>query len=330
MKRTLSLILFLSLLLVMLFSTSALAQSDWPAGKNITMICPWSAGGGSDLGVRILVPFLEKELNTSITVINPTGGSGWVGWEQLLAAEADGLTLSLVNWPTLMPGYLDPSYGRSYNLDNFQLLANQVSDDSVIAINKDETRYKTLPEFIEYAKDNMVTFGTTGNGTDDHILMNKINDALGIDLVQVPSSGWADNSAAIQGGHIDATAANVGEVKTLLENNEIIVLCVFATEPNPLLPQVPTFDSFGLTDKSIINASQRGFATKAGIDQAVLDKLIAAFEAAITNEEHIQEMAKLGLKVDYIAPDDYKTLLKSEEATLLSMADIMGWDIKKD
>lgn len=330
MKKKLALTLTLVLLISIIGASTTLAQSDWPAGKNITMICPWSAGGGSDLGVRILVPYLEKELGTKITVINPTGGSGWVGWEQLLAAEADGLTLTLVNWPTLMPGYLDPSYERSYNLDNFQLLANQVSDDSVIAINKDETRYTTLPEFITYARENVVTFGTTGNGTDDHILMNKLNDALGIELLQVPSSGWADNSAAIQGGHIDATAANVGEVKTLLENDEIIVLCVFANEPNPLLPDVPTFDSFGLTDKSIINASQRGFATKAGVPQTVVDRLVDAFNAAINNEQHIQEMAKLGLKVDYIAPEAYKSLLVQEEATLLGMADIMGWDIKKD
>lgn len=41
---------------------------DYPAGKTITMICPWSAGGGSDNGVRMLVPYLEKELNTTITV----------------------------------------------------------------------------------------------------------------------------------------------------------------------------------------------------------------------------------------------------------------------
>ena len=299
---------------------------DYPAGKTITMICPWSAGGGSDNGVRMLVPYLETELNTTITVINPTGGSGWVGWEQMLKAPADGLTISLVNWPTLMPGYLDPSYNRDHSLDDFTLIANHVTDDCVIAINKDETRYTTAEEFFEYAKTHEVTFGTTGNGTDDHILMCKLNDALGLNLVQVASSGWADNNAAIQGGHIDATAANVGEVMNPSKNGEMIVLCVFAEEENPLLPGVPTFDSLGLCDKSIVNSSQRGYAVKAGTDPQIVEILSKAFENAITNSEHVEEMgSKLGLKVDYIPSDEYTAEVKEQEQTLIGMSDIMGW-----
>lgn len=306
---------------------SAQQGTTYPNGKTITLICPWSAGGGSDNGVRMLVPHLEKELGTSITVINPTGGSGWVGWEQMLKADADGMTVSLVNWPTLLPGYLDPGYGRDYTLDNFQLIANHVTDDSVIAVKKDETRYTTAQEFFEYAKNNEITFGTTGNGTDDHILMCKLNDAMGTQLVQVASSGWSDNSAAIQGGHIDATAANVGEVANLMADGELIVLCVFAEEENPLLPGVPTFDSLKLCDTSIINSSQRGYAVKAGTDPAVVEILEKAFETAITNSEHAAEMEKLGLKTDFIGAEAYTELIKEQEQTLIGMADIMGWDL---
>ena len=307
-------------------ASSGSGSADFPGGRTITMICPWSAGGGSDNGVRMLVPYLEKELGTSITVINPTGGSGWVGWEQMLAADADGLTISLVNWPTLMPGYLDPSNGRSYNLDSFQLIANHVTDDGVIAINKDETRYTTAEEFFAYAKENDVTFGTTGPGTDDHILMEKINAALGTKLVQMPSKGWADNNAAIQGGHIDATAANVGEVANGYANGDLIVLCVFAEEENPLLPGVPTFNSLGLCEQSIVGSSQRGYAVKAGTDPAIVAVLEKAFENAITNPEHVQQMAdQFGLRVDFIGSEEYTKLIKEQEATLIGMSDIMGW-----
>lgn len=301
-------------------------EVSYPNGKTITLICPWSAGGGSDNGVRMLVPYLEEELGTTITVINPTGGSGWVGWEQMLHADADGMMISLVNWPTLLPGYLDPAYGRDYTLDDFQLICNHVTDDCVIVINKDETRYTNAEEFFEYAKNNEVTFGTTGNGTDDHILMCMLNDALGTNLVQVASSGWADNNAAIQGGHIDATAANVGEVANLAADGEVIVLCVFASEENELLPGVPTFDSLGLCDSNIVNSSQRGYAVKAGTDPAIVAILEDAFEKAITNAEHEEEMKKLGLKVDFIGSEDYTTLIKEQEQQLISMSDVMGWD----
>ena len=299
---------------------------DYPGGETITLICPWAAGGGSDVGVRMLVPYLEKQLNTAVTVTNPTGGSGWIGWEQMLQGDADGLTISLVNWPTLMPGYLDPAYERDRSLDDFQLIANQITDDCVIAINKDETRYTTAEEFFEYAKTHEVTFGTTGFGTDDHILMCKLNDALGTQLVQVASTGWADNSASIQGGHIDATAANVGEVATLMESGELIVLCVFAEEENALLPGVPTFDSLGLCDTSIINSSQRGYAVKAGTDPAIVEILEEAFEAAINDPELVAALEETGLRTDFIPSAEYTELIKQQEQELIGMSDIMGWE----
>lgn len=330
MKKLLALFLALVLCLSLAACSSAESSSGnaaaYPGGKTITMMCPWSAGGGSDSCVRLLVPYLEEELGATITVINPTGGSGWVAWEQLLNGKADGLTITQVNWPTLMPGYLDPSFGRDYGLDDFQLLANQVTDNNVIAINKDETRFTTAEEFFEYAKNNEVTFGTTGNGSDDHILMCKLNDALDLNLVQVAASGWADNNAAIQGGHIDATAGNVGEVYNAVANGDMIVLCVFSEEEDPFLPGVPTFNSLGLCEQSITNSSQRGFAVKGGTDPEIVATLEAAFEKAINNPDHIAEMAELGMLIDYIGAEEYTELMKQEEQTMIGMSSIMGWE----
>lgn len=101
MKKLLA--LFLALVLCLSLAACGSAESSsgntsaYPGGKTITMMCPWSAGGGSDSCVRLLVPYLEEELGATITVINPTGGSGWVAWEQLLNGKADGLTITQVN-----------------------------------------------------------------------------------------------------------------------------------------------------------------------------------------------------------------------------------------
>lgn len=112
----------------------------------------------------------------------------------------------------------------------------------------------------------------------------------------------------------------------LAAQGEIIVLCVFADEENPLLPGVPTFNSLGLTDVSLVGSSQRGYAVKAGTDPAIVEALEAAFEAAITNPDHVAEMAKLGLKVDFIGSAEYTDLIKEQEETLIGMSDIMGWE----
>ncbi|MGE4352967.1 MAG: tripartite tricarboxylate transporter substrate-binding protein [Oscillospiraceae bacterium] len=301
--------------------------SDYFKGENVTLIVPWSAGGGSDTGARKLIPYVEDILGCTITVENLTGGSGWVGWEKLLTGDTDGKTWAMVNWPTLFPGYLNPDYNRNYNLDSFQLIANHVTDWSVIVINKDETRFSTMEELVDYAKNNITTFGTTGSGTDDHILMLKLNDVLGTQFEMVASNGWSDNNAAIQGGHIDVTAANVGEVYSLVNDGTLKVLCVFSNDPVELIPDVPVFNSLGITDTSITNSSQRGFAMKAGVDPGIVKVVQDAFDQAINNPSHIEEMYALGLAVDYMNAEDYRVHLVNDEKDILGMADIFGWNI---
>ena len=143
-------------------------------GKNVTMIVPWVAGGGSDNGARLLVPYLEKELGCTITVTNPSGGSGWVGWNQLLKAKPDGLTVSMINTPPIIAGYLNPAMKRKNTLKDFKFIANHVTDDNVIAINKDEKRFSDMKSMVEYAKTHELTCGTTGIGSDDSVLMIKL------------------------------------------------------------------------------------------------------------------------------------------------------------
>lgn len=63
------------------------SDGGWQPERSITMLVPWSAGGGSDLAVRTLVPYLEDDLGVSITVVNSTGANGWIAWNELLNSD---------------------------------------------------------------------------------------------------------------------------------------------------------------------------------------------------------------------------------------------------
>ena len=70
-------------LLMTLTIPSAIA-ADFPA-KDITMICPWSAGGGTDTLARALVKNAKQYFGVNVNVVNKTGGMGAVGmggWRQ--------------------------------------------------------------------------------------------------------------------------------------------------------------------------------------------------------------------------------------------------------
>ena len=74
---------------------AAPAFAEFPE-RPVSMIVPWSAGGGTDAIARMLANGLEKELGQPINVINRTGGAGVIGHTEIANAAPDGYTIGLI------------------------------------------------------------------------------------------------------------------------------------------------------------------------------------------------------------------------------------------
>lgn len=297
----------------------------WQPKKSITIICPWSAGGGSDVGIRLLVPYLEEELGVAVNVVNKTGANGWMAWNELLQAKPDGYTIAQLNLPTLYSGYLDPQQKRDVTLDDFKVLANQVSDWGTMVIRKGDDRFSTAEELIEYAKTTELTAADNGVGTNKHMQTVSLTNALPeLKLVPIHQGGWSESYASLLGGHIDIGWGSVGEVLSAYEAGEVEVLCVFAPERSEFMPDVPTFNELNMGFEMLAPAD-RGFVLPAGVDDAVYDRLVEAFGNAIQNPGHIEELNKMGLAVNYIGGADYEAYVIENEQVVKDMAEAMGW-----
>lgn len=210
---------------------NAASQSGaWNPDRSITMLVPWSAGGGADLSVRTLVPYLEDDLGVSITVVNSTGANGWIAWNELLNADPDGYTIAQMNIPTVYSGYMDPQQNRDNTLDDFALVANEVSDWGCLVVKAGDDRFSDLESFIAYGMENELLAGDNGVGTNKHLVAEDLKSQItGLNLTSVHQAGWSDTYAAILGGHIDCGWGSIGETLQAYEDGEVDILCVFAT-----------------------------------------------------------------------------------------------------
>lgn len=303
-------------------NSSGSTASEYPNGP-IKVIVSYSAGGSSDIGARVLMKYVEDELGVPVVVENKPGAGGWVGWEELLNAEPDGNTIALINTPNLMTGYLDPTTGRDESLESFELIANHITDPGVIAVNKDDDRFNSIEDVIEYAKENPTTTTSTGALGDDHIASLKLNKNLGTQFNAVHNGGAGESVTAVLGGHVDILFANVGDVTTLYNDKEIKVLGVMSDERSTLLPDVPTLAEEGYD--GVVSSSSRGYAAPKGVDEEVMKVLRDAFEKAITNEEQIKKVEDTGLQVDYQNSEEYLEFLKEEENGIKEISDLLGW-----
>lgn len=298
---------------------------NWPTG-NITMIVPWGAGAGNDLCARNLVPYLEEELGVSITVVNEPGANGWIGWNDLLSQDADGNTISIINLPTVFSGYMDPQQNRSENADSFMFVANSVSDWDTIVVRADDDRFTGVQSFVDYAKDHELLSGDPGVGTNMNLVAATMRSEFDIQLTDVHMSGaWSEIYPALLGGHIDVSWVSLGNALQAYQDGELKILAVFAPERCDLAPEIPTFNE-QMEGHDITSSSDRGFALKAGTDQAIYERWCEAMEKCINNPEYVQSMADLGVGVNCMVGDDFTNYVKEQEAKFESgAAKILGW-----
>jgi len=181
---------------VLAFNTSA--HAEFPE-KDITLIVPWSAGGGTDTIARALVQNAKKHIGVNVNVVNKTGGQGVVGMSATKTARADGYSVGLITFGlstySLM-GLSDISY-RDYEL--LQLL-NQSS--AALSVNKD-SQFSTLEELMAYAKENpgIVTLGHTGAGGAWHLSAASLGVVHEADFNFIPFDGGAPTRSALLGKH---------------------------------------------------------------------------------------------------------------------------------
>ena len=303
-------------------SSSSDAEETYP-NRAITLITPYSAGGSTDIGARMIAAEMEEILGVSVAVVNTVGASGWIGWNDLLSADPDGYTIAHLNTPNVFSGYLDPQQGRDNTIEDFEPIFCYVNDLGAIAIRPDETRFTNLEELIAYAQENEVTTTSTGIFGDDHTAAVKMNAALGTNFLPVHNEGAGESLTAVMGGHVDVMFANVGDVLVPTEGGQVVTIGIMGEERSTLMPDVPTVEE--ITGEQVLSSSARGITGMAGMDENAYNVLLECFQQIGENEEIKAQMEAQGLEYNPIYGDDYMDLLKQEEAGLIAISDLLGW-----
>lgn len=300
-----------------LLATPALAQ--YPE-RNITLIVPYGAGGGTDVTARMLARDLEAVLGKSVIVENRAGGGGWVGWGALAQAKPDGYTIGYLNVPSMYSGYLDRQYNRSETLASFTPLMNHVLDYNVWAV-KTDSAFKTIKDVVEAAKKapDSVTVSAFGAGSDDHLAILSMQAENNIKIITVHHKSTAEAKTAALGGHIQILGANISEVAEEAKAGTLRILGVMSPERSRFMPNAPTFKEQGFNQ---VWSVSRGIAAPAGLAKDVEAKLNAALEKTLSSKEHQDKAANLSLEPRIIKGADYATFLKDNE---VSTKKLMGW-----
>lgn len=278
------------------------ASAEYPE-RPITMIVAYSAGGGTDIAARTLVPFLEEYLgnDASITVTNRPGAGGEIGFTALATAEPDGYTIGFINTPNLLT--IPIQRDTRYTLEDIQPIANIVYDPGAFSVLPD-AGIENLEQLVEYAKANPgeVTYGTTGIGSDDHLAALAFERQAGVEFEHVPFDGNADVRAAVLGGHIMMASMNVSETIPDANEGTLVLLGQMAEERWEGAPDVPTFQEQGF---DIVMGSNRSLAAPAGVPEEAVQKLSEAVRATMEDPEFLEAAEEQALALSFRDTEEF-------------------------
>ena len=287
--------------LAALMTTAAgAALAEWPTDRPIEMIVAFAPGGGTDIMLRTLAPFVEAELGTQIPVMNRPGASGEIAYTALSQAKPDGYTISSLN----TPGFLTMQVDRKLRFEPAAIcpLARIVEDPGTFIVQA-SAPYQTLADLVAFAKDNpgKVSVGTTGVGTDEHLAMLQLEQAAGIDLTAVPFAGANEAKTALMGGHVAMIGLNVGEFATS-DHNALRALAQFSEERSALAPDLATAKEQGF---DVLMSSERGLAARCDVPEADRARLSQAIEAALAKPEFQEKAKQQNLPLSYLSGADW-------------------------
>jgi tripartite-type tricarboxylate transporter receptor subunit TctC len=278
--------------------------AKYPA-KNIAMICPWAAGGGTDAILRAVSAAAEKQLGVTITVENRTGGGGAIGHEAINNARPDGYTIGMITFElNSLPqqGLIDFTY-KDYDP------VVRVNADAATLTVKADAPYDTVREFVDYAKAHPgeISIGNSAPGSVWHIGAGLLSNETGIQVKHIPFEGAAPAVTALAGGHIQAVSVSLAEVKSQLDAGNVKVLGIMDTKRSELYPNIPTFIDQGY---NITYATWRGIAFPKGVDPAIKKALEDAFTAAMQDPAFVAQAKNLNLDLAYQNSADFGRFLE--------------------
>ncbi|MBU8872791.1 tripartite tricarboxylate transporter substrate binding protein [Reyranella sp. MMS21-HV4-11] len=266
---------FAGIALALGVAATAMAQNAAPAKSNfaptrtVTIIVPYSPGGGTDAVGRLMAKALEEKWGQTVIVDNRTGGNGSVGAAIVARAQPDGHTMVLaVSGIAINAHLMKLPYDTTTAFAPVTAVAYPVA--TLLATpDLPANDLKGLVELVRKEGPDKRTSASPDPGS--RLMAERIFDSAGIKLLNVPYKGAASFVGDISAGRVDVGIASVTSGLALINGGKLKALGIMGTQRIPALPNVATFKEQGFS--GLDENSWYGLFAPAGTPPAIVDAI---------------------------------------------------------
>ena len=220
-------------------------QAQGFPSKQVTMIVPFPAGGGSDILARIVADHMRRSLGQPVIVENVGGAGGTIGTARVARSPADGYTIGFGQWTSHVgSGALFP---MTFDLLKDLAPVAALTTAKLWLIGRGDLPPNNLKELIAWLKANpdKATAGTIGAGSGTQLCLIYLQQNTGTKFQLVPYRGTAPIFTDLLAGHVDLTCPEAGQTLALYRSGKIKAYAVMDGTRWFAAPDVPTTDEAG-------------------------------------------------------------------------------------
>ena len=295
----------------LLLSQSAFAQ-PYPS-KPIRIICPFPPGGGVDITARAIGLELSKSLGQPVTVENKPGAGGNIGAAETARSAPDGYTLFLTLNSLHSISPLLYSKLAFDAMTDFAFVTPLVAFSNVLIVNPAASA-KTVQELISQAKaqPGKLTYASSGNGTNVHLVGELFRTMAGVDIVHVPYKGSAPALTDMLAGNVTMMFETIPFALSQIRSGKLRALAVTSAKRSPLMPDTPTLAESGLPGFDTI--AWYGLIAPAATPRDIVMKLNAEAIKGAHSKEFRDRMEPLGFEIVTGSPERMAEMLRADAA----------------
>jgi len=309
---------YFALIAPLLLIGCARQEASFPS-RPITIVVPWAAGGGTDQLARIIAEEAAKIFGMGVNVLNRDGGAGTVGHIYGMKTRPDGYAMTMVTYE--LSSY-KPLNRAQIGPGDFKALMQLNEDPGAITVRADSP-WKTLKEFIDYAREHPkeITIGNSGPGAVWHIGAVKLEKLTGVRFTHIPLDGAKPAVTRLLGKHIQAVAVSPAEVEPYVREGTFRCLGIMSEERCAEMLEVPTMREQGI---ELVHGTWRGLVVPKDTPENTAAKLAEGFKKAYDHPA-FQEAAKrmlMGLK--YRNGEDFAKFMRKESEDIAAIIPELG------
>jgi tripartite-type tricarboxylate transporter receptor subunit TctC len=281
--------------------------------KPVRLVVPFPPGGATDILARAISIKAAEKLGQAIIIDNRAGAGGTIGSALVAKAPADGYTLLIATGSTHSIGPItNPKLPYDVERD-FDPVVYIAKTSSVMVVPA-SLPVKTLAEFIALAKSKpgQLNYGSSGNGTNSHLSGELFKAQAGVFITHIPYRGTGLVFNDMMSGQVHMLMDNYVTSQANIKEGRLRVIGVTSPQRLPFLPDAPTLSEQGLKGFDVSNWF--GIYAPHGSPAEAIDKVNAAFNAALQDPEMIKRLAFLGATPTGSTPEQMSKMVADDKA----------------